>query len=134
MDVKTMNGATLAYLGDAVIEILVRESVIESGISDPGRLNALARNFVRAKAQSAGVDKILGILTEEELNIYKRGRNAHGISAPKSASVGEYRRATGMEAIFAYLHLENRKERMKELFEIAFSDSLAAMNNPQSQG
>lgn len=129
MDVKNMNGATLAYLGDAVIELLVREAVIESGISDPGRLNALARNFVRAKAQSAGVDKILDLLNEDELNIYKRGRNAHGISAPKSASVGEYRRATGMEALFAYLHLENRESRMKELFETAFSDALAEIKH-----
>lgn len=112
----------LAYLGDAVIELMAREAALKSGITDVGRLNAAVSGFVRATAQSAAVGRIEQLLTEEEKAIYKRGRNTHGMSIPKSASVAEYRRSTGFEALFAYLYLEEKRERMADLFQIAFDE------------
>ena len=102
MKANELNGAALAYLGDAVIELLARETVLASGITDVGRLNALAACYVRATDQSKGACRIIPHLTEKECAIYKRGRNAHGVSVPKSASAAEFRRATGLEALFAY--------------------------------
>ena len=124
-----MNGATLAYLGDAVLEVLVRKYLISLGVANGGTLSHLALNFVRATAQSAGMDKILPILTEDEEYVYKRGRNANGIAIPKSASAREYRRATGMEALFAYLDLTNQQDRARELFGIAYADVMAELES-----
>lgn len=119
---NTLGGATLAYLGDAVLEVLVRRYLVSLGIADGGTLSRLALYFVRATAQSAGVERIMPHLTEEEEYIYKRGRNAHGIAIPKSASAAEYRRATGMEALFAWLDLNGDHGRAEELFRIAYAD------------
>ena len=126
---QTLSGATLAYLGDAVLEVLVRRYLVGLGIADGGALSHLALNFVRATAQSAGMDKLMPHLTEEEDSLFKRGRNAHGISIPKSASAAEYRRATGMEALFAYLDLSGQQARAEELFGIAYSDVMAELEN-----
>ena len=126
---QTLSGATLAYLGDAVLEVLVRRYLVGLGIADGGARSHLALRFVRATAQSAGMDKLMPHLTEEEEYIFKRGRNAHGISIPKSASAAEYRRATGMEALFAYLDLSGQQARAEELFGIAYSDVMAELEN-----
>lgn len=115
-----MNGSALAYLGDAVIELMVREKIVLATNAAAGELNELARACVTASAQSAAVERILPILTEEETAVYKKGRNLNGTSIPKNASAGEYRRATGLEVLFAALYLENKKERLDELFETAF--------------
>lgn len=89
-----------------------------------GKMNAAALSFVRATAQSDAVELILPRLTEDELAIFKRGRNSHSLSIPKSARAGQYRRATGLEALFAYLYINGKTERMKELFLIGFGDVL----------
>ena len=123
------NGASLAYLGDAVLEVLVRRYLLRLGITDSGELNRLALRFVKATAQSAGMERLLPHLTEEEEYLYKRGRNAHGLSAPKSASAVEYRRATGMEALFAALDLAGEHNRAAELFSIAFADVMTAIES-----
>ena len=120
VDPKLLPGATLAYMGDAALEVLVRERLILEGQTASGKMNKLALSFVKATEQSKAVDLILPHLTEEEQDIYKRGRNAHGISAPKSAATGEYRRATGFEALFGWLYMTGQEERMRILFEIAF--------------
>lgn len=119
---NSLNGATLAYLGDAVLEVIVRRYLVSLGITDGGKLTNTALRFVRATAQSAAMDKMEPHLTEEEEYIYKRGRNANGIAIPKSASAAEYRRATGMEALFAYLDLTGRQARAEELFRLAYAD------------
>lgn len=131
---NSLSGATLAYLGDAVLEVLVRRYLVGLGIADGGRLSKLALNFVRATAQSEGMDKLDGKLTEQEEYIYKRGRNAHGISIPKSASAVEYRRATGMEALFGYLDLIGDSERAAELFGIAYADVMAELTEKKKIG
>ncbi|MBE6718891.1 MAG: ribonuclease III [Ruminococcaceae bacterium] len=128
MEPEVLNGATLAYLGDAVLEIMVREKVIESGVTDVGRLNNMARTFVRATEQSSALNNILEILDEEEMSFFKRGRNTKG-NTPKSASAIEYRRATGLEALFAFLYMKGRTERMKFLFETAYKDHFEKILN-----
>ena len=120
-------GAALAYLGDAVIELYVRRLLVETGISSTGVLNKISRDFVRATAQSASVGKILDLLTEAELTLYKRGRNTNGISPPKSASAGEYRRATGLEALMGQLYLDGDDHRIKELLDAAYAEQIAAL-------
>ncbi len=123
MDPNTLNGTALAYLGDAVLELLTRSTLLQSGVQNAGVLNKMASRYVRATVQSEAVERILPLLCEQEEQIYRRGRNAHGISAPKSASTAEYRRATGLEALFGYLFLTEQNERMRTLFAIAFPDA-----------
>lgn len=120
MNYAAMSGLTLAYLGDAVLEVQTRERLLSLGITDVGKLNKMALRYVRAVEQSAAMERILPVLTEEEESVFKRGRNTHGVSAPKSATVAEYRRATGMEALFGWLYLSSRHDRIKELFDLAF--------------
>ncbi len=115
-------GDTLAYLGDAVLELITRQYLLSLGVSDVGKLNKMALDYVRATSQSDAVERILPHLTEKELSVFKRGRNSHGISIPKSACAGQYRRATGLEALFAYLYMQEDNERMKELYIIGFVD------------
>ncbi len=124
-----LNGACLAYLGDAVLELMTRETLLQSGITHVGELNRRAASYVRATVQSAAMDRILPLLTEQEEAVYKRGRNTNGLSVPKSASAREYRRATGMEALFAHLYLNGEHERMRELFDAAFSEETAFEQN-----
>ncbi|MCQ2425785.1 MAG: ribonuclease III [Lachnospiraceae bacterium] len=119
---EKMTGTDLAYLGDAVMELMTREKLLATGITDVGRLNKLALSYVRATAQSEAVERVLPLLTDEEAEVFKRGRNAHGISAPKSASTADYRRATGLEALFAYLWLKGEDDRRRELFAAAYPE------------
>ena len=111
------SGAALAYLGDAVMEVLVRRMLVGRGIGNAGKLSALSLDYVRATNQSRGLEGLLAHLTEEENAVYHRGRNAAG-AHPKSASVNDYRRATGLEALFGYLHLKGDTERLDTLFGI----------------
>lgn len=116
-----MSVPALAYLGDSVMELLVRrELVARQGIATAGDLNRAALEYVRAGAQAAAMDRILPELTEEEARWYKRGRNSGHLNIPKSASPAEYRRATGMETLFAFLYLTGQTERMESLFALAY--------------
>ncbi len=116
-----ISGAALAYLGDAVFEVMVRNLLVGRGIGDAGKLNALSLEYVKATKQSAGLERILPYLTEEEEAVYRRGRNAAG-AHPKSASVTEYRRATGLEALFGYLYRKGDMERLSHLFSLYAED------------
>ena len=119
-DPAQLNGTSLAYLGDSVLEVIVRQYLLSTGVTDVGKLNSMALSYVRATVQSEAVERILPHLSEEETHMFKRGRNAHGIAIPKSASASQYRRATGLEALFGYLYINGKTERMKELFVIGF--------------
>ena len=112
----------LAYLGDSVIEQCVRTMLVKKGYSSSKRLNAKALSYVTAKAQSEAVTRILPLLDEEETGVFHRGRNIGHTNVPKSASVSEYRMATGFEALFGYLSLAGRRERIEELFSIAYNN------------
>jgi ribonuclease-3 family protein len=123
------NGVTLAYIGDAVIELSVREMLITSGVTNTGRLSAAAQKFVCAPTQSQVIEKLLPLLTPEEETAYKLGRNHRVSGKPKHASVSEYSRATGMEAVFGYLHLTSQNERIRELIQIAYTDIFDEIKN-----
>ncbi len=120
-DASLVPSAELAYLGDAVLEVLVRERIVKSERKKGERPSDMALMYVTAKAQSDAVARIEGLLTEEEEDVYRRGRNNyHTSNVPKSATVAQYRRATGLEALFGYLHLTGKKARAEELFKKAY--------------
>lgn len=111
----------LAYLGDCVLEMCVRTYLVrERGLSTSAHLNSAALQFVSAPAQSKAMDAMESSLTEEELAVFKRGRNMGHINVPKRASVKDYRRATGMEVLFGYLSILGREARIQELFRIGY--------------
>lgn len=106
----------LAFYGDSVYEVLARNRIVTEHQTNAGRLHELAVKRVRASYQSAAVGVIEPLLTESEADILRRGRNAGGISVPKSAKPSEYRRATALEALFGYLALCRNEQRINELF------------------
>ena len=114
---SSLSGAALAYLGDSVLELIARQYLLSTGVTDVGKLNSLALSYVKATAQSDAMENLLPVLTAEEAAVFRRGRNSH---SPKSAKAGQYRRATGMEALFAWLYINGRTDRMKELFTVGF--------------
>ena len=114
--VKQMNPVVLAFVGDAAYTLLVRRNLaLESGCKT-GELNRRASEIVSAHGQSERAEKILPLLTEEEESIYRRGRNAKKMTKSKNASVVEYARSTGIEAVIGYLYLTGQTERILELF------------------
>ena len=120
--------AALAYLGDSVLEVCVREMLVKKGVSSAKNLNFSALLFVKAEAQADAMKNILPLLSEEETAAYKRGRNIGHTNTPKSATVGQYRMATGMEALFGYLYLKGEKVRINELFSLAYADKINEIN------
>lgn len=119
---KTADGAALAYLGDCVFELWVRERLLRRGLTRAGMLNAAAHDYVTAKNQSAAFYRIEPLLTEEERGFFRRGRNSPHLSAPRSATGAEYRAATGFETLCAALYLSGRYERLNQLLENAFPE------------
>lgn len=115
-------GIVLAYIGDAVLEILIRERLVSLGMTDTGEMSRVAQSLICAPAQSARMEKLFPLLTEDEEAVYRLGRNHHTNSKPKKATAAEYHRATGMEAVFGYLHFSGETERIHELFEAAYGD------------
>ena len=115
-DANQYSPLTLAYLGDAVYESLVREMLVLRENKPNGKLHAEARKFVSAKGQSEAFYRIEPLLTADELSVFKRGRNAHSMPN-KNNDIDEYKRATGFEALFGYLWLIGAEERIRELFE-----------------
>ncbi len=118
---EAVSAADLAYLGDSVLEVFVREYLVCRGHSKKEHLSDLALKYVTARAQSAAFENIESLLTQEELDVYKRGRNNyHTGNVPKSATPLEYRRATGFETLMGYLHLTRQSERLGELLKKAY--------------
>ena len=117
---NTYSTASLAYLGDCVLELCVRQYLVRCGLSSSATLNKKALEFVRATAQAEAMKRLLPHLGEEEEAVFRRGRNVGHTNTPKSATVAEYRAATGMEALFGWLHLAGRQERIDELFALAY--------------
>ena len=119
---RTIDGASLAYLGDSVFELWVRQRLILRGVTHSGALNQASHAYVTAKNQSAAFHRIEDMLTEDEMAYFKRGRNSSHLSTPKSASGAEYRTATGFETLCAALWLAGEKERLFTLLEAAFKE------------
>ena len=120
IDFNKCNALVFAYVGDAVIELFARRSVIGDGGGKISDFNTAAKKYVTAVSQSAAVERVMPHLTEDETRIFKYGRNAKGVHTPKSASAIEYRRATGLECLFGYLYLSDNIDRAKCLFDIAY--------------
>ena len=116
-DVNRVSILGLAYEGDSVYELLVRTRLIEQGHTASLDLHRSTVAIVNARAQAAAAQKLLPELTEEELAVYKRGRNAKVNSVPQKATQAEYHAATGLEAVFGWLHLCGRQDRVEELFQ-----------------
>ena len=115
----------LAYIGDAVYEVFTREKLLGINPNLPAhKLHKENVRYVRAKAQSNAMEAIEPILAEDELAIYKRGRNAHNNNTPKSSSEAEYHSATGVEVLFGYLYLNGETDRARELFEIMWESGI----------
>lgn len=118
---ELMNVLALAYLGDSIFEVYVREYLlVEKGIMKPDLLQKEAKFFVSAKAQAAFIQEALKQqwLTEEEIGIYKRGRNAKSRHVPKNTSVMTYNQSTGFETLVGYLYLLKKQERITEIFDL----------------
>ena len=126
LTLKEMSNAALAYYGDGVLELLVRERLVRQGLSTAAHLNAAARDYVTAPKQAEAMERLTPHLSEEEAGIYRRGRNNIHANVPKRATVGQYRAATGMECLFAALYLTGREVRARELFELAYPMDTAA--------
>ncbi len=111
---------TLAYLGDGVYELLVRETLVLQTNRSNGILHREALQYVSATGQSTGLEAILPLLTEEELSIFKRGRNSNA-TGHRNSDIIQYKRATGLETLFGYLYLIGKTDRLEELFETVFN-------------
>ena len=122
MDFFQLSAGALAYLGDSVLEVLIREKLILQGYEKSAKLNKEALNYVTAVNQCKAFSNIEPILTEEESAIFRRGKNASHLNIPKSASALEYKTATGFEAIFGFLHLKKDTERISQLFSAAYPE------------
>lgn len=123
-DIRSFSPLTLAYIGDAIYEIIIRSLLVESGNAPVGKLHKRASKIVKAEAQKNSMGKIEPLLTEGELAIYKRGRNAKSYTSAKNASVIDYRIATGFEALVGYLYLEGNNERLLELVKVGLEGML----------
>ena len=122
INAKQLSPLNLAFIGDCIYEIYVRESLVADANRPVNDLHRESVKYVSAKAQTAAFEKIKEHLTEEELAVFKRGRNAKVGHSPKSATEGEYHCATGVETLFGYLYLTEQTDRLRELFGIINSE------------
>lgn len=120
VDVRTYSPLTLAFAGDCVYDLIVRTVVVERANASPNTLHKRKSEAVRASAQAMQAEAILPCLTEEETAVYKRGRNAHSHTTAKNASVADYRKATGLEALYGFLYLTDRTDRLLSLVKMSF--------------
>ena len=124
VDLKTYSPLTLAYIGDAAYELVIRSLVVEQGNAPVNKLHKRSSRLVKAQAQAEAAVKLLDAFTEEELAVYKRGRNARSHTMAKNAEMTDYRMATGFEAVMGYLHLKQDYERMVTLIHLGIGDKL----------
>ncbi len=119
--IKLLSPSVLAFVGDAVYSLLVRTYLADKS-RPSGELHSMAVEFVKAPAQAAAFKKIEPLLSEEELSVFKRGRNFHTSNTPKSSTGADYHTATGLECVFGFLHLSGKNDRIEELFSIIIAD------------
>ena len=113
--IPTLN---LAFIGDGVFDLLVREYLVSTSNDHVGELNRAKVEMVNCKSQAEYANRLMSALTEEELSVYKRGRNTKVNSASKHSTLADYHAATGLEALFGYLYLKGEDQRIKELFAL----------------
>ena len=122
--VNGISNLGLAHMGDCVFEILCRGYLCAQGGKTVGNLHKDTINMVKATSQAKFVDKLLPLLTEEEMSYYRRGKNSHVHAVPKSATPAEYAKATGLEALLGALYLLGRTERINELFKAVMKQEI----------
>lgn len=118
LDLRELSPLALAFVGDSVLELLVRQRLVAHHRLSPGRLNAEKVKYVSARAQFREEQLLEPLFTEEELAVFKRGRNASKATVSKHASPEEYRASTGFECLLGWLYLQGRMERVQQLFEV----------------
>lgn len=123
----------LAYLGDAVMEVFVREHLVAKGLAHSAVLNREALKYVRASAQAAAADRLLPLLSEEETAWFHRGRNSKHLNFPKNADPADYRKATGLEVLFGYLHESGQNDRARELFAAGYELQKESMKKEEQK-
>ena len=116
-EAKSYSPLVLAYIGDGIYDLVIRTVVVNRGNTQANKLHRKTSSLVKAAAQSAMIDELLEILTEEEKAVFKRGRNAKSATMAKNATMADYRKATGFEALMGYLYLSNQLERMVYLIK-----------------
>ena len=115
---KQLSPQTLAFIGDSVYDVLVREYLVSEANRPVGELNRRKVKLVKCESQSAAVKRLMPLLSEDEIAVFKRGRNAYTKNTPKNSDVADYHAATGLEALFGYLYLEGELDRLRELFKL----------------
>lgn len=123
-DLRSYSPLTLAYIGDGVYELIIRTILVKKGNCPVNRLHKKASSLVKAGAQSAIMEVIEEELTPEELSVYRRGRNAHSPTMAKHATMADYRRATGFEALMGYLYLKEDYTRMLTLARMGIGEDI----------
>ena len=123
-DLRSYSPLTLAYIGDGVYELVIRTILVKKGNCPVNRLHKKASSLVKAGAQSAIMEVIEEKLTPEELSVYRRGRNAHSPTMAKHATMADYRRATGFEALMGYLYLKEDYTRMLTLIRMGIVEDI----------
>ncbi len=123
-DLRSYSPLTLAYIGDGVYELVIRTILVKKGNCPVNRLHKKASSLVKAGAQSAIMEVIEEKLTPEELSVYRRGRNAHSPTMAKHATMADYRRATGFEALMGYLYLKEDYTRMLTLVRMGIGEDI----------
>lgn len=124
LDLRNYSPLTLAYIGDAAYELVIRSIIVEHGNAPVNKLHKRSSRLVKAKTQAEAAAKLMDVFTEEELAVYKRGRNARSHTMAKNAEMTDYRMATGFEAVMGYLHLKQDYERMVTLVSLGIGDKL----------
>ena len=119
MNTNLVNPLVLAYIGDAIFELEVRKRIVSTGVNKVNDLQKICTKYVSAKGQSSFIERMIecNILSEDETDVYKRARNSHVKSHPANTDIVTYKRATGFEALFGYLYLNNKYDRIIELVE-----------------
>jgi len=120
-DVKMLSPLIWAYAGDCVYELFIRTHLINNSNAKPHKLHLETIKYVKAESQANILDKIFGKLSEEEQEIFKRGRNTENHHLPKNGNVADYSKATGFEALIGYLYLMKKDERLKEILELCIA-------------
>lgn len=118
VDVRTYSPLALAYIGDGIFDLVIRTVIVGKGNTKASQLHYQTSHIVKAQSQALMIEALEGDLTEEEADIYRRGRNAKSPTMAKNASMADYRKATGFEALMGYLYLTDRFERIVELTKL----------------
>lgn len=135
VDADSYSPLVLAYIGDCVYELTIRTLLVNKGNAPVNTLNKKASNLAKAPTQALMITSIMDDLSEEEVAVYKRGRNAKSFTSAKNSSLGDYRKATGFEALIGYLYLKKETQRAMEIIRMGF-EAIGFLNdkNDKKQG